>query len=155
MFHIYFTSHHSLSSLTRTTAVLVTSPCCFSFPFFQTSQLLPAFLFLHVSTSIAKHSSVFTCFYLLTLWLQWKPHDLFMLMDFPCKQPDPSFFPQSALILDAAQWSQSAQLTCLSHGTVGCYLSAGAKTPSLYLQCCSRTKWNTCAVGFVLWLIPV
>ena len=25
------------------------------------------------------------------LWLQWKPHDLFMLMDFPCIQPGLSF----------------------------------------------------------------
>lgn len=35
-----------------------------------------------------------------------KPHDLFMLMDFPCIQPDPCFS-HSQLLLDVTKWSYS------------------------------------------------
>lgn len=44
-----------------------------------------------------------------TLWLQWEPNDLFMLMDFPCLRPDPSFS-HSQLLLDVASGSNSTLL---------------------------------------------
>lgn len=113
-------------------------PDCSSSLSLLCSSSFPVYFLLHtVSVQALLNIPLFHMLLLCNLSSSlWKPHDLFMLMDFPCIQPDPSFPTVSLYWMWLVVLWHAA--TCLSHGT------ATATCPAAMIS----HLYNTAAVGF-------